>query len=448
MTTLDTTGNHNRTADRDDDAVAVDGTEPAPRRRHRMLRPNRRHPAPRAHPFWRFVFPAVVIGAGVTVFLLWLSGTRTVLDTPVGHVVGRVLEPDEPGYEAFVQPTPTILVAHTHDGDLTGVTFLAQTNFDEGGGAVLLPADLLVLYGEKSADGEVSDNVEQVEQQGEFLGKAWAEGGLAQVELLVENLFGFGFDEVIEFSTENLAAGLGTIEPIPFLLFDDLNVLTGGSLTTWLSAGRLDLDADVAARLYGFRNPDEAEANRVERQRSLWTAWLESINRAPDPDTAVLPFQDGIWPFLRSLGLGSRVVEAAPLQPVVLEGGRTPFYVLDDEGSAWIAARAAELVPRPITARSFVRPTVRLLDGIGDPTVRDSLVDDIVAAGGVMAVIGNAAEFGVIRSVVAYHRSELADAAGAIGDVLGVEAVFVDDLEPTAGIIDITITVGFDQVVL
>ena len=435
----------------------------------------RRRPAPRAHPFWRFGFPVIVVAAGVAVLLLSQGGARTVLDSTAGEVVDIVQRPDEPGYEVFVQPTPTLLVAHTHDGILTGVTFMAQTDFERGGAAILLPADLIVFYDEEADGGgeaDDSDGEAAVEganregeadgggedagpgtnredetdgaPQGQLLSLAWAEGGLARVEFLAETLFGFGFGEVIELNADQFATVIGPVAPLPYLLADDLVVRTGIGDTPWLPAGRLELDAPTAARVYGFRNPGEADVNRVERQRAVWTAWLASIARADDPGSVVLPFRDGVWPFLGSLGLGSGVVETAPVQPVVLDPGGVPLYILDDEGSEWMAAKALELVPWPIPAKSSVRPTVRLLDGIGDPAVRDDRVGDIVAAGGAVTVIGNAGEFGVARTVVAYHRAEMASAAADLAGLFDVEPVQLDNPDRST---DITITVGLDQVV-
>lgn len=418
----------------------------------------RRRPAPRAHPFWRFGFPVIVVAAGVAVLLLSQGGARTVLDSTAGEVVDIVQRPDEPGYEVFVQPTPTLLVAHTNDGILTGVTFMAQTDFERGGAAILLPADLIVFYdeeadgggeadggdGEAAVEGTNREGEADGDPQGQLLSLAWAEGGLARVEFLAETLFGFGFGEVIELNADQFATVVGPVAPLPYLLADDLVVRTGIGDTPWLPSGRLELDAATAARVYGFRNPGEADVNRVERQRAMWTAWLASIARADDPGSVVLPFRDGVWPFLGSLGLGSGVVETAPVQPVVLDPGGVPLYILDDEGSEWMAAKALELVPWPIPAKSSVRPTVRLLDGIGDPAVRDDRVGDIVAAGGAVTVIGNAGEFGVARTVVAYHRAEMASAAADLAGLFDVEPVQLDNPDRST---DITITVGLDQVV-
>ena len=106
----------------------------------------RRRPAPRAHSFWRFAFPAIVVAAGLAVLLLARESGRAVLDTKFETVQEKiVLQPDEPGYLELVGVTPTLLSLHTHNGELTGIAFMARTGIDAGGGVVLLPADLLVV---------------------------------------------------------------------------------------------------------------------------------------------------------------------------------------------------------------------------------------------------------------------------------------------------------------
>ena len=409
-----------------DDPIIEDLVERPARRR-------RRRPAPRAHFFWRYMFPLLVVAAGVAVYELWREGTKAVLDSTDGRVVEVALDPNEPGYEAFVDATPTLLVLHTSGGDLAGVTFLALSDLELGGGAVLLSSDLLVEFTDDAS-----------EDQGEFLVHAYAESGAARVEFLLEQLFGYGFDEVVELSTKNLADSMRLVEPLPYLLPDDLvTEAPSGESVVWLEAGRWDLDADVAADVYSFRNPDEADANRLERQRAIWESWLESIGRSDNPDEAVLPFDEGIFPFLRSLGFGTGFVETPPLQPLIINNDGPPFYVLDAEGADWLEDHARELVPLPITAKSFVRPTVRLLDGIGDPGLRDGALVEIVDAGGVISVIGNASDFGVEETVVAYHREELAVAAAEIAAAIGAVATFDDAPDQP---VDISVTIGLDLV--
>ena len=208
--------------------------------------------------------------------------------------------------------------------------------------------------------------------------------------------------------TEALAALMQPAGPLPYEILDDLvQVDPDGAARVVYQAGRNDLAAADAAAVYSFRNPDEADVNRLERQREIWVAWLDVIHRARDPSAAT-PAADGVWgPFLQALSAGTTVVEVAPIQTVGQDNGSPAYYVLGEDGTSWLRARSLDLVPWPTQPTSFWRPRVLLLDGTGSPAVRDALVDDVVAAGGVITVIGNAPSFGVESTRFAYHRTEL-----------------------------------------
>ena len=397
----------------------------------------RRRPAPRAHFFWRFAYPAVVVVAGIAVLALAREGGRAVLNKRVDQVEERVvLAPDEPGYLEFVGATPTLLSLHTHDGGLTGVAFMARTGIDAGGGVVLLPADLLVVPPGGTAE------------QGELLSDAYARGGAQAVQQLAETMFGIGFDEVIEVSTEWLAYSMGPAEPLPYLLLDDLaEPGPDGEQRVVFEAGRSELSAADAASVYALRNPDEPDVNRVQRQRAMWESWLGVIGRADDAASAAPPLESGLSKFLRALTGGTVLVEVVPLQSFASDPASPLRHVLGDEGRSWLRDRALELVPWPRQPESFLRPRVQLLDGTGDPSVRDALADDVIEAGGVITVIGNAAEFGVETTHFAYHREDLVTDpfTNSIAIRLGVDMTLIEPGEGTPAVVDITVTVGRDQ---
>ncbi len=405
----------------------------------------RRRPAPRAHYFWRFVYPGVVVASGIAVLLLALAGGRAVLNTTVDSVEERiVLSPDEPGYLEFVGVTPTLLSLHTHNGELTGVAFIARTGIDAGGGVVLLPADLLVAPGIGGREGELISDV-------------YARGGPDAVEPVAEVLFGIGFDDVVETTTESLAHGMSTAAPLPYLLADDLlEVGPDGAPRVVYESGRYELSAADAAAVYALRNANEADVNRVQRQRAMWESWLGVISRAAAPAAAVPPPSSPLSSFLQVLGAGTAVVEVPPLQSLVFDPASPPRYELadlpGDEGrscgdESWLRDETLELVPRPRQPESFLRPRVKLLDGAGDPAVRDSLVDDIIAAGGVVTEIGNADEFGAEATLFYYHREELVNdfRTNCIAIQLGVDMALIELGEAAADVVDITVTVGLDQ---
>lgn len=401
----------------------------------------RRRPAPRAHPVWRFGYPTAVAAAALAVALLAVRGGEAVLDTETVRTSQQVrLDWNDPGYVEFVAPTPTLLVAHIHEGDLVGLSFLARSDV-EAGGIVLMSRETLVI-----APGSALDD-------GDFLAPAYQQGGIEAVELVLERVFGFGFDEAIEVSTETLARFMQLAEPIPYLLSDDLLVAgANGAAEVAFEAGRHELTGEQAAWIYALRNPGEADVNRLERQRQLWDAWLGAIGRGENSESMTLPFPDGLWPYVRSLSAAGVVAETVPLQTVAVDPATTPFYILGEDGWSWVRRRASELVPWPQQPKGFLRPRVQLLDGVGDSAARDELLDAaarlVIDAGGVVTVMGNVDEFGVESTQLAYHRSELLSDSrtNAIAIGLGVSMIESQADSPVVDdVVDVTVSLGRDR---
>jgi len=391
----------------------------APRRLRR-----RRRPAPKANWFWRFVFPLMVAGAGIAVLLLWEAGTKAVLDSTDGEELAVVTDPAAPGFEAFVDPTPTMLLVHTDGGQLSGVTVLSQTALDNGGTAVLLSADLLV-----EVDGVAAA----------YLREAYTAGGADAVETLVAELFGFGFLERVELDSSQLREWMRLVEPVPFNLLDDLlQINEAGDTEVWLSRGRKDLDGELAAQIYGFTNSGESDANRIERQLDLWVSWLDAIGRADDLAAATLPFDDGLSPFLRSLGGGSAEVSILAAD-VVTDAEGESFLMLNASQLDRVAEIAEAIVPVPIAPPLSERSTVRLLNGTDNPEIRDEAMELLIELEITIGVIGNALEFGVQQTSVTYHRAQAQADADSVAAVLGTVATLVENLDQP---VDLTIVIG------
>ncbi len=397
----------------------------------------RSRPAPRAHNFWRFGYPAIVVAMAVAVFLLAQAGGGAVLNREVDEVSESVVyQPDEPGYLELVGATPTLLVLHVDSGQLVGVTFMASTGVDSGGGIVLLSSDLFVAPDPANPDS------------GKILAAAFAEEGATAVHHLVESALGVGFDEVVELSTDDLAAAMRPAEPLPYLFVDDLvEVSSSGTARVIYTAGADRLQASDAAAVFAFRNPDEADANRLERQRALWESWIGVVNRAEDPSEVLLPFEAGLFPYLRAFAAGTTVIEVAGMQAVALDPGLPPFYVLTRDQMVQLHARVLELVPWPRSPESYWRPRVKLLDGVGDPALRYELASTVISSGGVIPVMGNAAQFGVAATQFAYHRPELVTdpIINTIAANLGLEMALIERPEGEPELSDVTVTVGLDQ---
>ncbi|NCG22731.1 MAG: hypothetical protein GWP47_01170 [Actinobacteria bacterium] len=398
----------------------------APRRLRLRLRRRRRRPAPKANLFWRFIFPLMVAGAGIAVLLLWEAGTKAVLDSTDGEEFAIVTDPAAPGFEAFVDPTPTMLLVHTDGGQLSGVTVLSQTALDNGGTAVLLPADLFVDVAGVAAT---------------HLSEAYTAGGADAVEMLVAELFGFGFLERAELDTAQLREWMRLVEPIPFDLLDDLlHVNEAGDTEVWLARGRMDLAGEVAAQIYGFTNPGESDANRIERQLDLWVSWLDTVGRADDLAAATLSFDEGLSSFLRSLGAGTEDVSILAADVVITAEGASSFTL---NASQWerLAEIARAMVPVPIAPPLSERSSVRLLNGTDDPRVLDEAMDVLINLEITIGVIGNASEFGVEKSSVTYHRTEAQADAERVAAVLRTVAILAENVDQP---VDLTIVIGVD----
>jgi len=394
-------------------------------------RRGRREVAPPGNAFWRFAFPVIVAVAAIGVFLLWRAGTKAVLDSADGQLIEVVTDPALPGFEALVDPTPTMLVAHVEDDTLVGITVMARTALDEGGNIVVLSPDTIVptdiMPGQTAA----------------LLGQAYSSGGIDQLRSIIEAMFGFGFTEVIEVDSARLGGFMQLVAPIPFGLSDDLVVRNGsGGVETWLKHGLVELSGDDAARLYGFRNPGEFDVNRVERQIDMWKAWLVQIREADDVEAATLPFEVGLSPYLRAFSAGAFDISTPPVDAVQMDPESLPLYSLGESGNTWLAAKATDMVPLPISTTSVHRPSVRLLDGTGNPRNRVSVREELVADGAVISVIGNAAEFGVPATTVSYHAAAFEPEAARIAKSLGAELTF--DEKPDLPY-DLTVTVGLDR---
>ena len=389
----------------------------------------RRRPAPPAHPFFQWVFPGLVAIAGAVVFLLWIDGTKAVLDTTVGELFAPVTDPEAPSFIAFAEPTPTLLVAHTDADDaLIGVTLLARTARDNGGTLVVFSPDMLV----ELPSGQVG-----------ILKQVYAADGAEGLERLLGEFMGFGFtDDPMVLNTDRLAEFLRLVEPIPVVLQDPLvTVADDGSIEIVVAAGGREFDGDTLASVFAWRNGSEVDAVRFNRQLAIWEAWLGEVAVAEDLIAATLPFDEKLPPFLRSLGTGTADLELVPMSPANFDP-KNPLYVLIKDLESWPADKAREMVPLPIAHTPGARPTVTLLDGIGDASNRDErMLPIVVEAGAEIRIIGNADTFDVLETTVAYHLPEDEATGRALADALGVELVFVDlPAEP----VDLTVTIGIN----
>lgn len=396
------------------------------------VRSARKRPAPSPHPFWGLVFPFLVVAAAALVFAVWRDGTKLVLDSNDGERRETITDPAAPGYRAFVDPTPTMLIAHLSDArDLVGITVLAQTALAQGGTAVLVSAELLLEPTDDPADAVLVRELYEAE-------------GIDGLSRGVGDLFGFGFRDTLEITTSELGGWLRLVEPLPVVLNDDLvSVDAEGLVEIGYRAGLNQLTGADAASVYGWLNDGEFDSNRTQRQVELWELWLSEVDRADDLLAATLPFEDGLSTYLRSLGAGTRRLEVLPLAAVSFVADNPPFYAQTDQQKEQLESLAREMVPLPIASHLGTRPTVSLLDGTGTGVARGEMLPILVDAGAEVTVLGNTQAFGVAETTVAYHTADRRQAALALAEAIGASATFVEDLNQP---VDLTVVVGLDRV--
>ena len=360
---------------------------------------------------WRWGWPVVLLGLAAAVPLLVWFGWSAISGSSDGTDVSVPVDPSAPGFEAFVEPTPTLLLVHANGDSLHGVTLLVLT--DPGvEGAVLFMAPET-----RTGSGLLSDR--------------WAESGSKGVADSIAELLGVRPGETQVVDDRGWAALVSAVAPIEFM---SAVPLVGPDGETLFGAGLVTLaSADVGPYLAG-RSPDESPLLALTRHLSFWGGWLRQVGESTAPDVIPGETDRGMGRFGRDLAAGESFLSS-------VIGG------LDDDGSVIsnperVSRQVNEVIPFPISASAASLPRVRLLNGVGDVELTKTAARELSRAGARITRIGNAAEFGWETTRVAYHVTGFASQAEAYRDALGTGSVIAEELSDIA--IDITVTFGAD----
>ncbi len=347
---------------------------------------------------------ALVAGA------LLVLGVRTLRDSRAGRTVTSS-QPHEPGYEAFLEPTPTLAVAHVHEGELHSVAVLSLGLQEQGGGVMLVPPETLV------GDGQLGT-----------LALARAFGAVGeQLRPSVESVAGAGITELVEVDDARWAQLVAPVAPIVLQNPDDL---------PGFPAGQLALAPEDVGPFLRARADGESDLSRHTRIELFWQAWLQAV---ADRSGAVPGEVDaGMGRFVRGLAAGPRQVATLPVSLVELEDGATAFAV-DEVGREALIVR---LIPYPTGTVHAPRSLVRLLDGTGDTGAVGRHAPTVVGARASIVVVGNADRFDYEVTQILFHRPEVEVEARRLRDALGVGEV-VEDVRPIDAF-GVTIVIGRD----
>jgi hypothetical protein len=355
---------------------------------------------------------------------LTYAGTRIIRSSTQGQVVRPVEDPAAPGFEALVQPTPTLAVLHDVGGSLDAITVLTLPDPDHGGGGVVFvptrTMDDLPLFGMSPLE------------------TAYDLGGTPQVQTeMVGDLLGVGIDDVVVVDAERWA---GLVAPVAPLVVDNPEALDLEDGTA-LVAGEVELEADQVGPYLQARAEGESDLARLYRHELVWRAWLEAVRDAGSDDAVPGELESGLGRFVRQLAAGGVRLATIPVERSPRdEPGAEPTYLPDADG---IGDLVAEVVPFPRSPRPGIRHRVRLLSGTEDVEASRRLAPDLPPLGVEVVVVGNAPSLDHERTTIAYVHPEHERTAERIRRALGYGEVLVDPRP--SDVVDITVTLGADH---
>jgi LytR cell envelope-related transcriptional attenuator len=375
---------------------------------------------------------AALVGGGA---VLTVVGVNLVRNSTAGRYVAPTAGPDDPGYQAYVVPTPTMAVVQQgEDGELVSVAVLALESSDDGGSVILVPASTLTR-----ADRPVDPGSGSAGSGGSgeppTLADVYREGGADGVVAAVADLLAVAIPEHLEVDDTRWASLVAPVAPVDLQLTKNVG--------NW-RAGDVSLAADDVGPFLRARVASESEAERIDRQADFWTAWLPLV-RAAGVDALPGEADVGVGRFVRSLADGSPSIVPLPGEAVGGDGSVAETFVPHDERLAELVVRA---VPYPVSPSSGRRVRVRLLNGTTDPGLTSAAANRLVRGGAEITIAGNAPTFDETETLMLYGRADQRDTALWLAAGFGGGRV---DPDPAAsgGVtdddeIDVTVILGAD----
>lgn len=353
--------------------------------------------------------------AGAALAVTGLSLVRT-------STVGRyeqAVGPNDPGYQAYVVPTPTMGVLHrAADGTLAGAALVALEPGDEGGSVIVVPPATLV----PGPDGETT------------IAAVFRDQGAAAAAQSLGVAVTVGVSEFVEVDDArwtDLVAPVGPVE-----------VSLDGAIGEW-PAGPVSLEPDEVGPFLSIVGEGETDLGRLERQQQFWDAWLPLVGRG---GSGALPGEvdTGIGRFVRAVAQGGGT--AAEL-PVTLDDAGDDARFRPDRGR--IGEFVSRTVPYPASPVAGDRIRVRLLNGTRDGGLTTSVARALVAGGAEIVIAGNASTLDVDETSLVHAGGDTEALAMWLQANLGggrVEQASTgqDGQVPTEDEIDVTVILGDD----
>jgi hypothetical protein len=352
-------------------------------------------------------------GVGLVAF-----GLGQVRGSTAGRYIDPSLQPNDPGYAAFVTPTPTLLVVHKGaDGQLSGVAVLSLQAGDQGGSVMVLPTGTRGFFG----------------QTPQTLAQAFATQGIDSVSSLVEQVLKADMQEVVEVDDARWAT---LVEPV-----GGVEVQLDAPVGNWPEGHVTLTPADIGPFLSAL-SAGRSELTRTDRQELFWRGWLDKVTAAGGQNAIGGESGSGLGRFVQGIAIGSDVSSI----PVAAVPGLPEQYAPDD---ALLGEEIARSIPYPQSPGPGMRVRVRLLNGTADTGLTARAAEKLVAAGAEITISGNAASFAEPSTKVLYGAQETLELATWYQTVLGIGVIEQDTASQDAPVdesegIDLTVILGAD----
>ena len=372
-----------------------------------------------------FLLTLVVLIAAIPVLAVW--GVRTISESNEGRVIEPETDASAPGFEAVVDPTPTLLLAHEDaDGGLAGLTILALGLDDEGGDVLFVPTGTMVEIPSFGLDR---------------LSVAFDRGGLDLVRQSSENLLGISFTEAVRIDPARWEELVAPVAPIQVVNPDPIEVVDDdGRVDVAFPAGTIDVTADQVSELLSLESVDETQLARLVRHQAFWEAWLDAVAASPSADAVPGEVSTGLGRFVRGLSEGDVVYETLRVETISasISDGEEAYQADRDA----VAAQMSEILPFAAAPEGGDRARVRILNGTGEPGLAQSVTSVLVPAGAEITVVGNADTFDYDTTLVVFYDQAEEAVAERLRDALGVGEVVFSRVPNDA--VDVTVVVGSD----
>jgi hypothetical protein len=386
-----------------------------------------------------------LIGVGLA-----LAGVSTIRNSTSGDYQ-QTTAPGEPGYQAAVVPTPTLVVLQPDaDGTLVGATVLALEPEDAGGSVVLVPPSTIVAEataapGTTGAGGPADSGSTTSGGSGSTaargaggevtIAEVYRRDGPGAAAAAVGRALNVGIDGHTEVDADRWAR---LVEP-----FGSVEVTLDEAVGD-LPAGTDELAPEDVGPFLAARSDDETDLDRLDRQQAFWNVWLAQV---ADGGADALPGEvgTGIGRFVLGVSQVDGPAAALPVQRDD-EGGNGVRFRPDPTQVGEFVART---VPYPTSSEPGARTRIRLLNGTGDPDLTARAARVLVGAGAEVVIAGNGQTFDEPTTAFAYTGADRLPLATWLAAAFGgaeVEEVVADGESPVASDeeIDVTVILGND----